>query len=185
MELSKFLEKVGEYAGGLVLRQQTTYVDVTVNSQTYRINYRGKREFLFASDRFDTISVHAKHPLLLDYLEPQVPVHLASAVDDKARLREVLEGAITEVFGRWRTLERYLNLPLESFLEKSYGLLMTAPETFAKFAAERAEEIAVRLILHKGHRDSGTPKVLVMDTNFVIADEFLVEALNPAEKVNA
>ena len=106
MELSRFIEKANAFSRNIVLRKQTTYVDVAINSETYRINYFGQREFLFGVDRFDSISVHTEHPLLMDYLEPSVPVHLASMVDDKARFRAVLEETSTKIFGRWRSHER-------------------------------------------------------------------------------
>src|SRR6188508_3071458 len=119
MELSRFIEEANGFSGNVVLRKQTTYVDVAVavERKSYRINYRGKREFQFVVDRFDTISVHAEHPLLMEYLEPSVPVHLASPVVDKERFRELLEDITNEAFGKWRPLERYLNLPLETFLQ--------------------------------------------------------------------
>ncbi len=185
MEFSRFIEMANACSGNIVLRKQTTFVDVAVNRDTYRINYHGKREFLLGIDRFDSISVHTEHPLLMDYLEPNVPVHLASKVDDKSRFREVLEETTTKVFGGWRSYERYLNLPLETFLEKPYGLLMTAPKTFAEFLANSAGDIGVRLILHKGHRPNGNPKVLIIDADYVIADEFVVEVSRSAEKIDA
>lgn len=185
MELSQLIDRVKRGSGGVVIRKQTTYVDVAANSETFRINYRGKREFHLAGDRFVSISVHAEHPLLMDYLEPMVPVHLASHVDNKEKFRELLEAELSEVFGKWRSLDRYLNLPLERFLEKSYGLLMTAPESFARLAVTRAEEIGVQLILHKGYKEKGQPKVILMDDNFVIADEFRAESLHTVENINA
>lgn len=187
MELSQLIDKVRLSHGGVVLRKQTTYVDVAANSETFRINYRGKREFHLKKtcDRFENISIHSEHPLLMEYREPMVPVHLASQVEDQNSFRELLEAELNEMFGKWRSLERYLNLPLEMFLEKSYGLLMTAPETFAQVAARRAEEIGVRLILHRGYTVSGQPFVLIMDNNYVIADEFRVESLQTVEDINA
>ena len=163
--------------GGTILRKQTTYIDLITESKSFRIHFLGKREFKFIDDRFKTISVYSEHPLLLDYVEPMMPVHLASPVDDNAKFRGLLEEAAAKVFGKWRSVDRYLNLPLEEFLKKSYGLLMIAPETFARLAAERAEELGVRLIVHDGQTDDGSPPALILDENFVIANEFRVERL--------
>ena len=185
MEFQRFIEKAREFSGNIVLRKQTTYFDFAMNGETYRINYHGKREFQLVQNRFDSISLHAEHPLLMDYLEPSVPVHLASAVDDKTRFRGLLEEAAVKVFEGWRSLDRYLNLPLETFLEKPYGLLMTAPRTFAELVAGSARSMGVRLFLHEGCTRSDNPKVLIMDSDFVIANEFGVELSGSAEKIDA
>ncbi|MEP6704532.1 MAG: hypothetical protein ABJB34_06985 [Acidobacteriota bacterium] len=112
-----------------------------------------------------------------------VPVHLASNVADKIAFSRLLDQAAYEVFGDWRTADRYLNLPLERFLEKWYGLLMTAPQSFATLAAVRADDLGVKLDLHERNTSIGRPKVLLMGKNFVVGDVFGVEKLEKVESV--
>ena len=174
MQLSQLIDKVKRSSGGVIVKKQTTYFDVDVDSEIFRVSYRGKLEFNFVNDRFGNISLHEDHQLLIDYLETMVAVHLGSKVNDAEEFREILNVGATDVFGKWRLVGRYLNLPLDRFLQRPYGLLMTAPETFARLIVERSKEIGVKLIVHKGTKTKRHPKVIVMDANFVIADEFCV-----------
>jgi hypothetical protein len=180
MQLLKLVETINRGSGGVITRKQTTYLDLVTDLGGVRINFHRKREFQFVDDSFGTISVFAAHPLLLDYIEPMAAVHLGSSVEDKARFRELLEDTAVDVFARWRSLERYLNMPLDEFLEKPYGLLMTAPESFAQMVAERAESIGVRLIVHNGYIQGLHPKALLIGDNFVVADDFSAEVLQTA-----
>lgn len=184
MQLLRLIETINRDSSGVITRKQTTYVDLVTDSGSYRIHYHGKREFQFVDDSFSKVIVFTAHPLLLDYIEPMMPVHLVSHVEDKAKFRELLDEACEEVFSGWRSVDRYLNMPLDEFLEKPYGLLMTAPGSFAKLVAERAESfLDVRLIVHKGYMKDGHPKALVIDDNFVVADEFTAEVLHDENSV--
>jgi hypothetical protein len=112
---------------------------------------------------------------LIDYIDPIVRVHLASVVSDKQRFREELESAADQVFGNWRSFEKYLIMPLDKFLEKSYGVLMSTSKTFAEAVVQRAESIGVKLIMHEGYEQKGKPSVIFFDDWYVIADDFRVE----------
>jgi len=100
------------------------------------------------------------------------------ASSNKEKFRSELEAIAYQIFNGWRSFEDYLNMPLDKFLEKSYGILMSAPKTFAESVVQMAERDNVKLIIHDYCKQTANPFVICFDENYVIADDFRVEALN-------
>ena len=119
-----------------------------------------------------------EHPLLLNYTEPIITIHLASFVNDKKRFHKELETLTQHFFGQWRSFEDYLNMPLDNFLEKSYGILMSAPKNFAEAVVQMAERDGIKLVIHDYDKKTINPFVILFDENYVIADNFEVETLD-------
>jgi hypothetical protein len=186
LEIKELIEHFESGAIGEVVKTQTTYLDIICKFQPessqsqnkFRIHFRGKREFLLDKGKFTQLQLFDKHPLLIDYIDPVVPIHLASAVTDKQKFREELEFVTNQFFNGWRSFEEYLNMPLDKFLEKSYGILMSAPQTFAEAVVQMAERNGIKLIVHKYDKDETIkPSVILFDKYYVIADEFKYEIL--------
>ena len=184
LEIEEIIRRFESGATGEILKTQTTYFDVvcsfeveTFLSQNIRVHFRGKREFSLGKGKFSSLQLFDEHPLLIDYNEPIVRVHLASAVDDKQKFREELEHAANQVFDGWRSFERYLIMPLDKFLEKSYGVLVSAPKSFAEAVVKAGERSDVKLVLHEGYDQKGKWHVLLLDDWYVVADSFRTELL--------
>jgi len=185
-DVLKVEDIIGRFESGAIgeiVKTQTTYLDAICSfqfkpsPQNLRIHFRGKREFLLGKDKFTRLQLFDEHPLLIDYNEPIVRVHLASAVSDKQKFREELEFAAKQVFKDYRSLERYLLMPLDKFLEKSYGILVSAPKTFADAVIEAGERSEVKLVPHEGYDQKGKWRILFLGNWYVIADDFRVECL--------
>ena len=185
-EIKDLISRFESGATGKIIKTQTTYLDIVCCFQSkvspaqekFRIHYLGKREFSLNEGKFTRLQLFQEHPLLLNYLEPIVTIHLASFVSDKETFREELETLAQHFFGQWRSFEDYLNMPLNSFLEKNYGILMAAPKTFAEAVVQMAERNGIKLIIHNYDKKTTNPFVILFDENYVIADDFKIESLD-------
>lgn len=171
---------------GEIVKTQTTYLDFvcsqsepSASSATYRIHFQGKRDFSLAKGRITSLMLLEEHPLLLEYVEPFKDIYLSCLVSDKQKFIADLECAASQKFDGWRSLYRYTNgMPLGELLAKRYGLLMSAPASFAKRVMEVAEENGATLNMLEGARPSKEkPHVLLLNTWYVIADDFRAELL--------
>jgi hypothetical protein len=179
-ELIKYFESG---ATGEIVTTQTTYLDLACSCQPhselpekYRVHYRGKREFSVETGVFSTLQLFENHPLLIQYTEPMVAVQLVSSVPDKQLFRENVEIAIDRVFGRWRSIEEYQFMPLNTFLEESYGIFVEAPKSLAEALWQAGERSGVKLTMLERHKPKDIfPRVLLLDSWYVIADDFRIE----------
>jgi len=182
LKIEDLIKDFNSGATGEIVRTQTTYLDVVCSfppesslSQKYRIHYRGKREFSLDKGDFISLQLLDNHPLLLEYTEPFIAVQLISSVSDKQLFREELEYEINQVFGGWRSVEEYNFIPLDKFLEESYGILIEAPKSFAEAVMRAAERSGVKLTMLERHEPKGIfPRVLFLDERYIIADDFRV-----------
>jgi|GEM_PF-6377541 len=162
---------------GRVMNTQTTYLDLEMKSSTqdkvqYRVHFDQKQEFRLERKTFSRISVTSGHPLLIDYDEVTVDVHLSGMVERKSEFADALESTALHTFGNWRSYDRYLNISLDRFLERTYGVLMTAPESFANKVVDLAPFFAVTLFPRNERAPKGEFKVLLMDELYVVARDF-------------
>jgi hypothetical protein len=185
-ELAKLISKFEGGATAAIIKTQTTYLDIVCShpedslwGATYRIHFRGKRDFLLEKGIFTSFVLLDEHPLLLEYTEPHKDIYLSSRVPDKQKFISDLEDAARIKFEGWRSLARYVNpqMRLSELLDKSYGLLMSTPISFAEMIMNVAEENNVELNVLSGMMAQGKPQVLLMDRYYVVADSFHAEAM--------
>ena len=186
-ELQNLVSHFAAGAVGDIVKTQTTYLDIVCSqlgepskcTATYRIHFDGKRDFSLAKGTFTSFALVEKHPLLLEYTEPFKDIYLASLVSDKQKFITDLRFAAIEIFNGWRALERYANsMPLDELLAKRYGLLMSAPVSFAQLVMQVAEKSGVALNTLDGARLNGEkPRALLLDAWYVVADNFRAELL--------
>jgi len=186
-ELQDLIARFAAGAVGEILKTQTTYIDVVCSqlgelskwTANYRIHFHHKRDFALARGIFTSVSLVDEHPLLFEYTEPFKDIYLASPIGDKQKFITDLRFAAMQVFDGWRTLERYLNpMPLDELLGKRYGLLMSAPSSFAQHVMLVAEERGIELNMleaTKVHREK--PRALLLDAWHVVAEKFSAELL--------
>jgi hypothetical protein len=185
IEIYNLVERFASGCVGEIVKTQTTFVEIVVeidsrggdSRNNIRIHYSGKREFSLNKGKFTSMQIFHDHPILIDHIDQSACVSMASGVANKEKFRKVLETAAKDVFGGWRSFESYLNMPLDIFLEKDYGILMFAPLTYAKAVVEMAEAMGVKLILTEGQEQTGRPHVIFFDEWYVIADDFRVHYL--------
>ncbi len=169
-------------ASGEILKTQTTYLEVICSFQSepsqdkFRIHYRGKREFSLGKGKFTSLELFENHVLLLKYKEPIVSVHLASLVSDRQKFREELDLVANRIYGSWSSVEDFCSPPSDWTLEKPYGILISAPLSYAEAVIEAAERIGVKLVFgHRNEPRGKMPRVLLLDEWYIIADDFGVE----------
>ena len=182
VDSGKFLVRFKEARVRRVTNTQTTYCDLNLVSvpaadDLYRIHFDYKQEFNLDRKVVETTCIAEKHPLLLDYSDETVDIHLDGFVENQDAFEEALNSASMESFNGWRSPERYLNMPLGTFLEKPYGLLMTAPESFASRVIKLGPTFGVNLFIRNTRKPKGAFKVLLMDDLFVVAKEFRIESI--------
>ena len=169
------------YAGEIV-ETQTTFLDLVCRhpeapKTKYRIHFRAKHEFSLAKDTIRSLTLLEEHPLLLEYVEPFKEIYLAGVVSDKRKFVIDLESEASKFFEGWRSVYRYANgMPFDELLEKSYGLLMAAPASYAKLVMEVAARNGVALNILEAHRPiKEKPRLLLLDRYYVVANDFVAE----------
>jgi len=173
-----------------IVKIQTTYLDFISRLKRgslkgrikFRIHFNKKYEFSLERGRFNQLQLLDEHPLLLDYVEPIVRVQLISAVADVAKIKEAAQRTAFEVFNKWRSISEYTLMPLDTFLAKSYGVLMEAPRSFAvKLVEDVNREGEILRLGESSPKAAGSkfypPRVLLLDDHYVIAERFWVQVL--------
>jgi hypothetical protein len=146
--------------------------------RAFRIHYRNKYEFQLKAGEIKSIALETNQPLLLQYHEPIGTLQLVSKVTDKACFLNQLEFATNEIFHGWRRAVDYCFMPPENFIEKSFGRLMEAPESYVIAVTDRAKECDVKLLFSLGGKPvAPSANALIMDKMYVIADDFFQDEL--------
>lgn len=184
-DLNEILSRSKVAAKRHLTTSQTTYIEIELGFgapivELYRVHFDGKQEFQLQRKDLESISVKSEHPLLVDYSEETVDVHLDGQINDRDGFAIALHDVAESVFVGWRAYERYLNLPLDRFLEKPYGLFMTAPEAFARRIVELGPKFGVNLFTRNERKAKGKFNVLILDDMYVIAKEFRAERVRIA-----
>lgn len=177
------------YREATITRAQTTYLDVVVATEVFRVQYHDKVEGWVKPGTQGQLAQATDHPLLWDYNGPRETVYLSQPARDPPRLVTELQHAVTTGTHGWRSLERYLFLRhklnalalLAQNLADGSGLLLQgAPVTVAEM---------VRATCHQHGATTytlppilGAPialprRVLLIGRCYVIARDFTVHAL--------
>jgi hypothetical protein len=182
MEIEDLLASWNGDVIGAIERTQTTFVELEIRStlfptRRFRIHFDGKQEIRLKVGTFQYITLSDEHPLLIDYCETTVDVHLDGFINEKLEFADALAKGARDTFGRWRAYERYMNMPLDQFLKRPYGVLLTSPKSFADRIVEFAPNFEVSIFTRNEHRPKGQFKVLCFDDLYVIAKDFRIELL--------
>jgi hypothetical protein len=170
-------------SGGIVLRRQTTFWDLIGREGTDRVraHFEQKAEFCFVRETFDTASLVASHPILLDHVEPFEDICISSPVPNPDQVLLELRTAAADFFGGWRPIERYLNpdYPTRKLLDEGFGLLLRAPSSFADTCRRVLVQAGVRVDapLQPRPPPRQLSRGLILGANFVVAAGFRFEVL--------
>jgi hypothetical protein len=163
---------------GTIVFRQTTYWEVRSRSRAaYRVHFRQKSEFAFATAEYPTIELHDRHPLLVEYNEPLRSVYFSGAPRDAAKAVERLAIAIHDVSESWRSLQHYAGPAekVERLLCAGHGNLMSAPEAICSVAARVLEAEGVLSSILGSAAPRAGKRVLLLGRSFVIASGFSFE----------
>lgn len=161
-------------ATGELTRIQTTFIEIVVEQTTYRIDFRGKREFSAKAGAFSSLEILELHPLLLDYTEPMASLYFAAAPSNPETLLADLRAAVETIFNGWRDLKRYLNpLPSETLLGSQGGMLLRGPLSLVRQARLVVEAHRMRPSVMEGKALAVNSQLLLLDSHFVIAEQFV------------
>jgi hypothetical protein len=178
-------EVPAELAGpGHVVRRQTTYWELRpAGGGVARVHFTSKQETRFDAAAYDRLELFATHPLLVGYHERWASLFVAQARQGGARLLAELSAGVESATSGWRRAEEYLGLggPTVSVLRHGHGLLLRAPESIARMAADVVRD---RGAIPSLVRDDAGPatgavmehrprfRALLLGRSFVIARDF-------------
>ena len=167
-----------------IVTRQTTYWDVATDRPEagYRIHFHGKLEFAFTETCASPIAIHAEHPLLLEYSEPNASIYISTKSSDPDATVSQLSSLAEHRFRGWRSLARYLNqcMPAEEILSKGHGLLLSGPRGFAEAAAQLLASHSVNCRVLSGPLRPSNCSVLELGRNYVVAKSFRFESTQAA-----
>lgn len=173
---------------GRIVRRQTTFWDVVVSdSNLCRIHFNGKQESSFHAEEFQGLAVYDDHPLLMDYLEEWRSIYISSATTDADVLVARLSEIVSDLTKGWRSINQYSNTSFDAaeILRTGSGLLLAGPLTLVNGILPTLSECGIVATTLEGKPISGSPQVLIMGSNFVIANSFKVEPHANEELGNA
>lgn len=176
------IETLSRGGQGRITHRQSTFWDVVLSdSVPYRIHFQGKQEFLFLAENFQGLAVHTDHPLLMDYLEEWRDLYITSAISNVESLILKLSQAVLEITNDWRSLSRYLNSEFDTtaLVQAGNGLLLAAPRTIVDGVLPILVAHGVTTSILKGKVLRGSPRVLILGPNFVVAQSFKAEPRQP------
>lgn len=158
---------------GRIVKRQTTHWLLEVSSEeTFRVEFRGKKEFIFADEHYPSAVILDQHPLLRDFHEPHQVLYVSGTPSDPVKLAKALNERIRRDTGGWRTLSRYGNMSPEAILEGGHGLLMRAPESICAAASDVLEQAGIAATTPGLRAKGGQQKLLLLGQSYVVADEF-------------
>ncbi|SFQ79395.1 hypothetical protein [Hymenobacter arizonensis] len=176
-----------------IIQAQTTYVRVAVapTNAPFRLDFRAKKEARLKPGAHGAITHHTTHPLLLDHNEPAVQLFLTSRPHDPQALGAAIVHCVDAFSQGWRDVPHYLCrwhrfqavARVQQTLQEGSGVLLYhAPASLAKAVIGVCQQHGVAT-KHFGDPDGVLARpdppssVVLIGSNYVIAEHFLVRAL--------
>lgn len=168
-----------EIAGtGAIEVRQTTYWEVRSRTGSrYRVHFRDKAEFAFASAEYPSIEIHDQHPLLVQYDAQNRSLYFSGTPLRARGVADEIERAIRADSSSWRTLHEYAGTTeaVERLLSAGHGMLMNAPEPVCEVAAHVLEAHGIRCSI-LGHAPARPGmRLILLGRSYVIAAGFAFE----------
>jgi hypothetical protein len=163
---------------GRIEHRQTTYWDARPEGgSTIRIHFTDKVESRFAGPEYEGIEIKDTHPLLVHYQESWLSLFVNGLQGCRPSFAEALTREVDTATQGWRDLREYVGGADRArlVLRDGYGLLLRAPESLARSAAEivRAHGAEPSLLPHRKARPGYV--VLLFGRAFVVARAFRFE----------
>lgn len=175
---------IEELSGKLavIVGYQTTYVIIKVGDQKFRVNFFCKQEFLLRKGGTGQLHCLTDHPLLKDYNEQSVSIFINSKPKQFAKLNFDIQKSFNESMQGWRNWKGYVSnvssgLSFETYtnnLHSGSGLVFDGPSSVAEKVIEVYEKYNVLTKSFTTPPKQKQFKLLLIGSNYVIADEFKI-----------
>jgi putative component of toxin-antitoxin plasmid stabilization module len=166
---------------GTIAQRQTTYWEVrAATGANYRIYFRDKAEFVFASTEYPSIEIADRHPLLVQYIEPMRSLYFVGTPLRPRDLAERIDLAIRDASESWRGLSDYAGSidAAAKRLADRHGMLTYAPESVCAVAGRVLEAEGVQCSILGAAAPRPGLRVLLLGRSFVIASGFASQNLD-------
>lgn len=162
---------------------QTTYVQLKVDGLSYKVSYLNKKEFILKRGTVGELQFYEDHPLLIAFNEILESTYIGSKADDVELVANEVKKAIEEATLGWHHWTIYLvNRNAQygyqifiSNLMTGSGKILDAPPTITKKVVEVLRKHSIDTsTLKSRHYEIRKNKLLLIGTNYVIAEDFKV-----------
>jgi hypothetical protein len=148
--------------------------------ENVRITCRAWRENTVVPRHYGSVYLTQDHVLLWDYNQPHVVASFKGQVPDPFVVMGALFERHNELVGKWVPFLKYLNpcMPLSELLRGSHGMLAEGPEPLVLAYAEVLANYGVSVSHHRyGRARDEKLSILILDDAYVIANDFVAEAI--------
>jgi hypothetical protein len=169
---------------GEIDERQTTFVTFThyATGRRVKIRFRDKREFRIEAGLFVGAAVADRHPLLEQYEHTNTTIFVSSTARDARAVIAQLSLALRSHFQGWRNVDNYCNTGygLQRLLEEGSGLLYAGPPSGAEIVKTLLERNGIAYTSPSEGQPTGKKfKVLFLGNSFVVAEDFVIEEIEP------
>ena len=160
-----------------ITKTQTTYLKYIDHAEGHRggrIHYKNKAEFHIPEKHFDKLQVLDVHPLLQQYQELRVELYFYEALAEPDSFLEECAQYVDEATSGWRNINEYINPHYNAtdLLRSRHGLFFRGPVSIARGIREIFESQSVRTSSIQGGVPNRSVRLLLMEPNYVIAEDF-------------
>jgi hypothetical protein len=166
---------------GIVTGSQTTYALVSIAGSQIRLNFTGKKEFHLKKNTGGTLQILSNHPLLLDHNEPWSESYINTKPSDPEGLLKDLHARIYSTTEGWRDWTNYISThAINRNIPEGNGLLSHAPGSITEAIVKCCDRIGIETYVFGGTFQPTLKKILFIGKNYVIAEDFYLEATSSA-----
>lgn len=176
------LSELGETTTGTIDEKQTTFVKFTdsKSGQSFRIEYKDKKEFYIKPGPFTGFSIVDKHPLLDQHEHTYTILYISTSTKEYEVVDSKLSVVLYEHYQGWRGIKNYCNIGygVEKILKQGSGLLYEGPPSGADVVKNVLTEYDISYSTPiEGKANRKKYKVLFLGSNFIVANDFEVFVL--------
>ena len=176
-----------KFESGKIIKARTTFVEFISNGVLYRVDYQNKFFSTKVSGDFDEGFITDSHPILKLFENNWIQITFNGGAFKGNEFVEKIKGFINNYFQNYNitklqnALEMYNYFVLDNLNDKSYGLLLQGPKSMVSGLIPIFEEYSLAYKMHDKFRDFNKLKILCLDTNYIIANEFIITPQNGHE----
>lgn len=164
-------------SNGRIVKRQTTYWTLTDrDGRSWRVHFIGKAEMNFASAAYRSLAISDQHVLLTHHNERWASLYFKGKSNNQDQLLAALRSKVVELTDGWRRLEEYMKPTVR--LADGFGLLMEGPNSLVLALREVLASFGVTSTTLESRAEAKSPlRLLLLDRNYVIAEDFRFELL--------
>lgn len=158
---------------------QTTYIILSIENETFRFDFKNKKESFVKKKEIGVLALYKQHLLLINHNETYCETYINSAPEKIDLFVDDIQKSIEESLNGWRHWKDYIKIKTgineQVFLQniqKGSGKLLNAPFS----VLEKLEKVCSKhhvLIRHFGNKIIKPHQLLMINNQFVIAEDFI------------